>query len=237
MNFTREPTIETIITPKEGSKLLIRNSKRESREDYLVDAIEVISFGHSIFYRSLERPKSFVVPVTDYEVVEVKETRLALKSASIERSIKIGGGRVAPRVAEVEKPQEEEAAESRPPEKKKERRRTRRRRPSDEKEVTEERAIPTDAKPEEKKRMTRLLPPPPTLISETIGRYREAIHPEAAPLPNLAHAEKKDEPKIKVPKMKDNDDEPPPSEKKSFDEPKVEEKSDSDKASFWGLFS
>jgi len=95
VNFTREPIIETIITPKEGYKLIVRNSKGGSQEEYTVDAIEVVSFGHSFFFRSLERPKSFLVPVSDYEIVEVKETRVVLKNVSVERSIKIGGGREA----------------------------------------------------------------------------------------------------------------------------------------------
>lgn len=95
MNFTREPLVETIITPKDGYKLLVRNSKGGGQEEYFVDAIEVVSFGHSFFFRSLERPKSFLVPVGDYEVIEVKETRVALKNVPIERSIKIGGGREA----------------------------------------------------------------------------------------------------------------------------------------------
>lgn len=93
MNFTREPIIETVISPKEGYKLVVRNSKGGSQEEYVVDAIEVVSFGHSFFFRSLERPKSFLVPVSDYEIIETKETRVVLKNASFERSIKIGGGR------------------------------------------------------------------------------------------------------------------------------------------------
>lgn len=97
MNFTREPIIETIITPKEGFKLQVRNSKGGGQEEYLVDAVEVVSFGHSFFFRSLEKPKSFLVPVSDYEIVEVKEARVALKHAGPERgAIKISGGREAP---------------------------------------------------------------------------------------------------------------------------------------------
>ena len=91
MNFTREPIIETVIMPREGCKLLIRNSKGSAQEDYYVDAVEVVSFGHSFFFRSLERPRSFLVPVSDYEVLEMKETRLSLKNVAPERSIKIGG--------------------------------------------------------------------------------------------------------------------------------------------------
>lgn len=96
MNFTREPIIETVITPREGCKLVIRSSKGTSSEDYFVDAVEVVSFGHSFFFRSQERPKSFLVPLSDYEVIELKETRMVLKNVSSDRSIKIGGGREAP---------------------------------------------------------------------------------------------------------------------------------------------
>lgn len=94
MNFTREPIIETIISPKEGCKLLVRTSKSTpGAEEYYVDAVEVVSFGPAFFFRSMERPKAFLVPVSDYEVLEVKETRVALKNVSHERNIKIGGGR------------------------------------------------------------------------------------------------------------------------------------------------
>jgi len=94
VNFTREPIIETIISPKEGCKLLVRTSKSSpGAEEYYVDAVEVVSFGPAFFFRSMERPKAFLVPVSDYEVLEVKETRVALKNVSHERSIKIGGGR------------------------------------------------------------------------------------------------------------------------------------------------
>lgn len=97
MDFTREPIIETVITPKEGCKLVIRSSKRETQEEFFVDSVEVITFGSAIFLRSQEKPKSFIVPASDYEVVEVKEARIVLKNASLggggDRSIKIAGGR------------------------------------------------------------------------------------------------------------------------------------------------
>jgi len=96
VNFTREPIIETVITPREGCKLVVRSSKGNGQEDYYVDAVEVVSFGHSFFFRSLEKPKSFLVPVSDYEILELKETRMVLKNVSAERAIKIGGGRDAP---------------------------------------------------------------------------------------------------------------------------------------------
>lgn len=95
MDFTREPIIETVITPKEGCKLVIRSSKSVGQEEYFVDAVQVVSFGTSIFFRSLERPKAFLVPASDYEILEVREARIVLKNVGMERSIKIGGGRDA----------------------------------------------------------------------------------------------------------------------------------------------
>lgn len=95
MDFTREPIIQTVITPKEGCKIVVRSSKNSGQEEYFVDALEVVSFGSAIFYRSLERPKSFLVPVSDYEVLEVREARMVLKNVGVDRAIKIGGGRDA----------------------------------------------------------------------------------------------------------------------------------------------
>lgn len=107
MDFTREPIIETVITPKEGCKLAVRSSKSPGQEEYFVDALEVISFGQALFFRSTERPKAFLVPATDYEVLEVREARMVLKNVGIDRTIKIAGGREAqmrtPREAPLEK--------------------------------------------------------------------------------------------------------------------------------------
>ncbi|MFQ5729105.1 MAG: hypothetical protein ACE5GN_01935 [Waddliaceae bacterium] len=76
MDFTREPIIESVITPKEGCKLVVRSSKGVGQEEFFVDSLELVSFGNTFFLRSLERPKSFLVPATDYEVLEVRETRM-----------------------------------------------------------------------------------------------------------------------------------------------------------------
>lgn len=80
MDFTREPIIETVITPREGYRLVVRSSKGAGSEEHFVDALEVVSFGSGIFFRSLERPKPFIVPVSDYEVLEVREPRMVLKT-------------------------------------------------------------------------------------------------------------------------------------------------------------
>ncbi|MBS0630059.1 MAG: hypothetical protein JSS30_07565 [Verrucomicrobia bacterium] len=207
MNFTREPIIETVITPKEGYKLIVRNSKGVGQEEYAVDAIEVVSFGHSFFYRSTERPKSFLVPVSDYEVVEAKETRVVLKNATFERSIKIGGGREASVKAPKEKPapsaeEQEPAAVEQRLEKKRERRRHRRRRSgSDEEKVAEETTeIVEEVKTEEEAAqapppvMRRLIPPPTQLIAEKISKER-AKEVSEEPAEQTASSTDEEEPK------------------------------------------
>lgn len=112
MDFTREPIIETVITPKEGHKLVVRSSKSAGQEEYFVEAVEVVSFGNSLFFRSIERPKAFLVPVSDYEVLEVRETRMVLKNVGIERSIKIGGGREGKAPKEPQRERAEQVTES-----------------------------------------------------------------------------------------------------------------------------
>lgn len=111
MDFTREPIIETIITPKEGYKLVIRSSKSIGQEEYFVDAAEIVAFGHALFFRSLERPKAFLLPVADYEVLEVREARMILKNVGIDRSIKIAGGREGALKAPKETEKEEHVVE------------------------------------------------------------------------------------------------------------------------------
>lgn len=186
MNFTREPIIETVITPREGCKLVVRSSKGGG-EDYFVDAVEVISFGNALFFRSLERPKSFLLPVSDYEVLELKETRMVLKNASSEKSIKISGSK------------KEETLEEQP-EKQQERkkRRSRRRKISSERkqlqeekqetEITEPKSeseqtsalespetaqAPSEKTKSQPSMFTRLFPPPPILIKEKLSRAKQ----------------------------------------------------------------
>lgn len=184
--------IETVITPREGCKLVIRSSKGVSQEDYYVDAVEVVSFGHSFFFRSQERPKSFLVPVSDYEVLELKETRMVLKNVSNERSIKIGGG-AAPRPRE-EAP-DAALTDSRPapqPEQRsmgKRDKRRRGRRGRDRHDHPEQQPLPAEeprsapqelapAAPQQEELVkapsfiSKLFPPPPTLIKENLSRYK-----------------------------------------------------------------
>lgn len=196
MDFTRAPIIETVITPREGAKLVVRSSKSSGQEEYFVDAVEVVAFGSAIFFRSTEKPKSFLVPATDYEVLEVREARIVLKNVGnvgSDRSIKIAGGRDAavraPKEPEEEKTEasteSSEAQDARQDRKKERRRQGRRRRGREEmippplegvEGVSEKPLLPVaeGSGPEapSPEMLASLLSPPP-LISETINRYKE----------------------------------------------------------------
>ncbi len=200
VNFTREPLIETVITSKDGYKLALRNSKGGGQEEFFVDAIEVISFGNTSFYRSMEKPKSFLVPVSDYEILEARETRMVLKSASVDRGIKIGGGRETAMKASREEKDGETASKSEADEttkepkvdKRRERRRTRKRRTKDDTELEQETADEaSSAEPVKQSEKPTLIPPPSTLISETISRYKEIVIHE--PEKEDEHSVKKEE--------------------------------------------
>lgn len=196
MDFTREPIVETIITPKEGCKLVVRSSKGVVQEEYFVDSVQVVSFGNAFFFRSIERPKAFLVPVADYEILEVREARMVLKNVGVERTIKIGGGRDGsvrtgregrepvqeriPASDEATKVAAVTAAEGQPAEKKRERRRGgRRRRGRDERPAETGTAAEqgevaglTEEKRDMSTLLTSILPPPSQLISETLQQYR-----------------------------------------------------------------
>lgn len=139
MEFTRQPIIETVISAKEGFKLVVRSSKAASQEEYFVDAVEVVSFGNALFFRSTEKPKAFLAPVTDYEVLEVREARMVLKNVGLEKAIKIGGGKETMMKA-VREPSSEEPSspqQERTVDRKRDRRRGLRRRRGEREEVKE----------------------------------------------------------------------------------------------------
>jgi len=185
VDYTREPIIETVITPKEGCKLVLRNTKGASQEEYFVDAIEVVTFGTTHFFRSLEKPKPFLIPTTDFEVLEVREPRMILKTSGIDRSIKISGGKEKShkehhhpkeQVEEKRQPEEKKQEDKRPDDKegqgerKRNRRSSRRRRDKDEEQEPKgENLVEGGELPPP----PRLIAPPPTLISETLSRYRD----------------------------------------------------------------
>ena len=183
MNYTREPIVESVVTPREGCKLVLRNSKKShEQEDFLVDAVEIVSFGSAIFYRSTERPKPFLLPVSDYELIELKETKMVLKAVSPERAIKIAGGKPKQKPSpsqskEVSQPSKEEVSE-----KKSLKRRTRRKKhdPSSVAESENKDKVKNVQKGGDKNDEMKvssssvrgLLPPPTTLIKESLTRIK-----------------------------------------------------------------
>ena len=167
MDFTREPVVETVITPKEGYKLLIRSSHGENREEYRVDAVEVIAFGHSYFFRSLEKPKAFLLPLAEYEVLETKEARPILKNPSIDKPIKIGAkSRAAAGTADAEE------GKKKHPRKRREKKVVDKEKEESIKASNEPFLEEGQERPSQKR---TLLPPPTSLISEQISRYKDYL--------------------------------------------------------------
>jgi hypothetical protein len=198
VNFTREPIIETIISAKDGYKLAIRSSKQGSLEEFLVDAIEVVSYGGTFFYRSQERPKSFFVPATDYLITEVREAKMVLKQPSVEKAIKIGGGKEASQKPPKEDSSEEkvqsaekQTQEGEPAKGEQKRERRRHKKSKRDKLPAQQAALPSGEKAPSDGEAPRVIPPmalshllqpPETLISETLHRYKR----ELAPVPEIA---------------------------------------------------
>lgn len=180
MHFTREPTIETIITSREGFKLVLRPASGSGTEEFFVDMVEVISFGGSCFYRSLDKPKSFMVPAADYEIVEVREARMVLKSVAIEKEIKIAGGK--------------EQKKEEPSDKKKRRPKKKKDRGGALSEVEEKEEAPAIVEPKKVVEKPSLIPPPSTLISDDIARYKEMTAIEELALENTSE-EPREEPR------------------------------------------
>ena len=165
-----------MITPKEGSKLVLRNALGVGQEDFFVDAVEVVSFNEAIFFRSLEAPKFFLLPASSYEVLEVKETGIVLKNAvAQEKSIKIGSG------------MKEDNRSA------KDKRNKKRRKPSSEPQIKNE-TQGGDAKDEttevSSSVLKKLFPPPDTLIKEKLTRFKNEEFFEENILPSLNEEKK-----------------------------------------------
>lgn len=188
MDFTREPIIETVVTPRDGHRIVVRSSKNPGQEEFIVDALEVVSFSHAHFFRSLERPRAFLLPVSDYEILEIREPRLPLKAATLESATKKEVPRPAPQPKEPaaikEAPVEEPVAEDQPQEGRSDRRRdkrraARRRRGREEGSRPEAESVPAEAVTPPPKEtvapgITSILPPPSTLIRDDLQRLRQS---------------------------------------------------------------
>ncbi|KAM9974291.1 hypothetical protein ACTFIR_012812 [Dictyostelium discoideum] len=72
MEFSRKPIIETAITARDGHRIVIRTSKNSGHEEFFVDDLEAVSFPNTCLWR----PKAFIVPASDYEVLETRVSYL-----------------------------------------------------------------------------------------------------------------------------------------------------------------
>jgi hypothetical protein len=199
MNFTREPILETIIAAKEGFKLRLKSTKNDGAVEYLVDAVEVVSFGTTFFYRSGEPAHTFFVPAQDFEIVQVRQARLMLKTP-VDKAVKIAGGAEAGK-----KPSPEKSVDKKKRKAPKEVKSTKQAESKESTEVASEKKdapAANAAKKAPKGRTTRktaprdqkakdgetagkeimqpsmfshLLRPPEALISDTIGQYQDII--------------------------------------------------------------
>jgi len=203
VHFTREPIIESILSARDGYKLVLKSSKNPSSAEVSAEVLEIVSFSGAVFYRSQDRSKNFLLPATDYEVVEVKDARLVLKNISLEKSSKLQNppkehvhheadldGSEEALSSPSEDSEAPQVATSQPSnsrlERRRERRRNRRRRHNEERaqhekvENTENTAAEssdvvqdTDESSQAPIPTINLIPPPTTLISQTLARYKD----------------------------------------------------------------
>ena len=180
MDFTREPIIESIIVPADGYKLSVRKAA-QTDEGVLLEAVELVSFQNHLFYRSKANKKAFLVPVDQYELVEVRDVKVSLKKPTATPKSSNNENDTT-----VSFPSKKAAAESTPKKrestKRKSTRKTSSKKRAQEAEPVEEsvdaKATDTVALPV----FSPLLRPPSTLISETmsIKKRDEAVLSSAA---------------------------------------------------------
>lgn len=158
MDFTREPVIETIITPREGYKLTLRSGKQS--EVFSVESVEVVSFNGHIFFRSQEKPTVFLLPCSEYEIVETKQARMTLKASDVEGDVKIGRAKSG---------KESDSSDD----KKRDKKRVKKKKVT--KDTKEESAPKVEEKGRERvpSEPRTLIPPPATLIAEKIEKEQK----------------------------------------------------------------
>jgi hypothetical protein len=96
------------LSARDGFKLVLKNSKMTTGSEVSAEVIEIVSFSGNVFYRSQDRSKNFLLPASDYEVQEVKDSRLVLKNISLDKSNKLQN---PPKEASVREIEEELVAE------------------------------------------------------------------------------------------------------------------------------
>src|SRR3990167_10702335 len=77
--YKKEPIQESIISARDGHKILVKSTKHSTEGEFFVDAVEVVSFGPQIFYRCLEKPRPFFLPASDFLIEEVKDQKVAIR--------------------------------------------------------------------------------------------------------------------------------------------------------------
>ena len=124
-----------------------------------------------------EQPQEVMLPVkeddsSDYEVIEVKETKMPIKNVSLEKPIKISGG--------ASRPDAKESSQK----KKSEKRRSKKKR------ATKEEKIPSEKTSEEVSSsvVKRLFPPPSTLIQEKLTQFKNSALVEEGEVPPVEEA-------------------------------------------------
>jgi hypothetical protein len=191
VHFTREPIIESVLSARDGFKLVLKNSKMSSSSEVSAEVIEIVSFSGNVFYRSQDRSKNFLLPASDYEVQEVKDSRLVLKNITLEKSNKLqnppkeSASReieeelVAEESGEIEAVSEPvstpSAGGSSRLERRRERRRNRRRRQSEEK-ANQDKSSPSSTEVQESE-----------ILEESIQNegLDEGIVTQSAPIPTI----------------------------------------------------
>ena len=88
--------LKQLLPPKKGVNWLSAAAKASGQEEYFVDAVEVVSFGHSLFLSLSGKAKSISSACEDYEILEVREARMVLKNVGVR---KVDQDRRRPRVA------------------------------------------------------------------------------------------------------------------------------------------
>lgn len=87
--------IESVVAAKEGYHLVLHTTKANRSGELTCEAVEIVTFGNTTFFRSQEKSKPFLVPSSDYEITEAKDQRGSLKLVPQERASKASGGKDA----------------------------------------------------------------------------------------------------------------------------------------------
>ena len=80
MHFTRDPIVETVLTARDGYKFNLTHMS--NGKEYSTTVVQIVSIGNVVCYCSVDQVDSFLLPLAEYQLVEVKEAKLPLKMPS-----------------------------------------------------------------------------------------------------------------------------------------------------------